>query len=212
MIKYIKILTLLLLFLVACSPTQNAPEIDTSMQKTVELETSQVSPCGLPPITIPTLPDEIPGYAQLDKTTGLHVTGKPIKIDFSSYRLSVTGLVENPISFTYDELRCLPKVTTAPNLACRGFFDDVANKSGALIYDILQQAKPLAEATRVIMISADGYQADISLGVAMDQESFLAYELEGQPLPILHGFPLRAVIPSREGLYWVKWLVELKVN
>jgi len=62
------------------------------------------------------------------------------------------------------------------------------------------------------MISADGYQADISLGVAMDQESFLAYELEGQPLPILHGFPLRAVIPSREGLYWVKWLVELKVN
>jgi len=89
-------------------------------------------------------------------------------IDFSSYRLSVTGLVENPISFTYDELRCLPKITADPNLACRGFFDDVANWSGVLIYVILQQAKPLAEAKRVILISADGYQADISLGVATD--------------------------------------------
>ena len=205
-------LTLLLLFLAACTPTQNAPEIDTIMQKTVELETSQVSPCGLQPITIPTLPDEIPGYAQLDKTTGLHVTGTPIKIDFSSYRLSVTGLVENPISFTYDELRCLPKVTDDPNLACRGYFEDVANWSGVLLSDILEQAKLLAEAKSVTLISADGYEVQISLSVAMDQKSFLAYELEGEPLPILHGFPLRAVIPSREGLYWAKWLVELKVN
>jgi DMSO/TMAO reductase YedYZ molybdopterin-dependent catalytic subunit len=46
----------------------------------------------------------------------------------------------------------------------------------------------------------------------MDGQSFLAYELEGETLPILHGFPLRAVIPTREGLYWAKWLVELKVN
>ena len=172
--NYITILTFLLLFLAACIPTQNMPEIDMSVQKTGELETSQVSPCGLPPITIPTLPDKIPGYAQLDKTTGLHVTGTPPQIDFSSYRLSVTGLVEIPISFTYDELRCMPKVTDDPNLACRGFFDDVASWSGVLLSDILEQAKPIEGAERVILISADGYQADISLGVAMDGESFLA--------------------------------------
>lgn len=205
-------LTFLLLLLAACTPNPNIPEIDTSRQETSELETNQVSPCNLPPITIPTLPDEIPGYAQLDKTTGLHVTGTPPEINFSSYRLSVTGLVENPISLTYDALRCLPKVTDNPNLACLGLFEDVANWSGVLIYDILQQAKPLEGAKTVTLISADGYSADISLGVAMDKESFLAYEWEGQTLPLLHGFPLRAVIPSREGLYWVKWLVELNVN
>ena len=210
--RNITIFTLLLLFLAACTPNQNVPEIDVNVQETLPLETSQISPCGLPPITIPILPDVIPGYAQLDKTTGLHVTGNPPQIDFASYRLSVTGLVENPISFTYDELRCMPKVTDDPNLACRGFFDDVASWSGVLLSDILEQAKPIEGAERVILISADGYQADISLGVAMDGESFLAYELEGQPLPILHGFPLRAVIPSREGLYWVKWLVEIQVN
>jgi len=205
-------LTFLVLLLASCTPNNNVPEIDTSVQKPLELETSQGSACNLPPITIPTMPDKIPGYAQLDKITGLHVTGTPPEIDFSSYRLSVTGLVENTISFTYEELRCLPKVTDNPLLACRGYFDDVANWSGVLISDILEMANPLQEAEKVTLVSADGYEVEISLGVAIDGKSFLAYEWEGQPLPILHGFPLRAVVPSREGLYWAKWLVELRVN
>jgi DMSO/TMAO reductase YedYZ molybdopterin-dependent catalytic subunit len=210
--KNIHILTLLLIFLAACTSNQDLPGNDANSRTTQRAAINQESPCGLPPITIPTLPPEIPGYAQLDETTGLHVTGKPIEIDFAAYRLSVTGLVENPISFTYEELRCLPKVTDDPLLSCRGYFEDLANWSGVLLYDLLQQAKPLAEAKTVTMISADGYSADISLSVAMDQRSFLAYEWEEQPLPILHGFPLRAVIPTREGLYWVKWLVEIKIH
>jgi len=210
--RNILILTLLLLLLAACTPNQALPEIDTDAGTPSAAGVSQVSPCGLPPITIPTLPAEIPGYAQLDETTGLHVTGTPPEIDFNSYRLSVTGLVENPLSLTYEELRCLPKVTDDPLLACWGYFEDVANWSGVLLYDILQQAKPLEEATTVTLISADGYSAEISLGVAMDQKSFLAYEWEGRPLPVLHGFPLRAVIPTREGLYWVKWLVEINIS
>ena len=210
--KIMIILTLLVFSFTACSTAQNPTEFVTAVPDTADRESNQPSPCDLPPITIPTLPDVIPGYAQLDRSTGLHVTGAPPEIDFYSYRLSVTGLVENPISLTHDEIRCFPKITANPNLSCRGYFEDVANWSGVLISDILQQAKPLEEADSVTLISADGYQVEIPLSVAMDQESFLAYELEGQTLPILHGFPLRAVIPSREGLYWVKWLVELKVN
>ena len=206
------ILTLLALLLAACTTTQNADQLSTIPEEASFEESSERVVCDLPPITIPTLPDVIPGYAQLDETTGLHVTGNPPEIDFSTYRLSLTGLVENPISLTYDEMRCFPKVTANPLLSCRGYFEDVANWSGVLIADILAEAGPLAEAKTVTLISADGYQAEIPLGVAMDQESFLAYELEGETLPILHGFPLRAVIPSREGLYWVKWLVELNVN
>jgi len=198
-------LILILLSLAACRGNQNG-------EQPLELASNQESPCDQPPITVPTLPDVIPGYAQLDETTGLHVTGNPPGIDFATYRLSVTGLVENPTQFTYEELRCLPKVTDDPLLSCRGYFEDVANWSGVLIADILAQAQPIAKATSVTLISADGYQSQIPLEVAMDGESFLAYELEGEVLPILHGFPLRAVIPSREGLYWVKWLVELKVQ
>jgi DMSO/TMAO reductase YedYZ molybdopterin-dependent catalytic subunit len=201
------ILTFLLILLASCSPVENMNPGEAST-----LVTSQKSPCELPPITIPTLPAEIPGYAQLDETTGLHVTGRVPEIDFSAYRLSVTGLVENPVSFTYEELRCMPKVTAEPLLVCRGLFEDSASWSGVLMDEILQEAQPLEEAQWVSLISADGYQVDISLSVAMDGESFLAYEWEGETLPMLHGFPLRAVIPTREGLYWAKWLVELEVK
>ncbi len=210
--KYTIILTLFVLLLAACTPAQNSDQLSTFPPNNSLVGTSELPTCDLTPITIPTLPDVIPGYAQLDQTTGLHVTGNPPDIDFSTYRLSLTGLVENPVSLTYDQLRCFPKVTANPELSCRGYFVDVANWSGTLIADILAQAKPLPEAKTVTLVSADGYEAEIQLAVAMDGESFLAYEWEGETLPILHGFPLRAVIPSREGLYWVKWLVELYVN
>lgn len=205
--KNILNLTFLLIILAACAPTPN-----TAGQDAANPEVGQESPCGLPPVAVPTLPAEIPGYAQLDETTGLHVTGTVPEINFASYRLSVTGLVENPLSFTFEELRCMPKVTADPLLVCRGLFEDSASWSGVLMDEILGQAQPLEEAQWVSLISADGYQVDISLGVAMDGESFLAYEWEGETLPMLHGFPLRAVIPNREGLYWAKWLVELKVH
>lgn len=210
--KYTIILTYFVLLLSACSAAQNSDQLSTTPSEAALVEPYEGPACDLPPITIPVLPDVIPGYAQLDETTGLHVTGTAPDIDFSSYRLSLTGLVEKPISLTYDQLRCFPKVTSNPDLSCRGYFVDVANWSGVLISDILSLVQPLQEAKTVTLISADGYEAEIPLGVAMDQESFLAYEWEGETLPILHGFPLRAVIPSREGLYWVKWLVELRVN
>ena len=210
--KNIPILTFLVLILASCTTTQSRSEINEIDQGPLPLTDSMVPSCDLQPIIVPTLPEVIPGYTQLDETTGLHVTGEPPEIDFSSYRLLVTGLVENPISITYDQLRCLPKVTDNPALVCPGSFEDNATWSGVLIADILELAKPLPEAKKVSMISADGYSFDISLKFAMDGENFLAYEWEGQPLPILHGFPLRAVLPDREGYFWVKWIVELNVK
>jgi DMSO/TMAO reductase YedYZ molybdopterin-dependent catalytic subunit len=47
---------------------------------------------------------------------------------------------------------------------------------------------------------------------AQQLENFLAYELEGKPLPVLHGFPLRAVFPGLEGNKWAKWVVGIEVE
>ena len=210
--KNIPILTFLVLILAACTTIQSSSDINEIEQGPPPLAEDKAPDCDLQPITVPTLPEVIPGYTQLDETTGLHVTGEPPEIDFFSYRLLVTGLVENPISITYDQLRCLPKVTDNPVLVCPGSFEDNATWSGVLMSDVLALAQPLPEAKKVSMISADGYSFDISLAFAMDGENFLAYEWEGQPLPILHGFPLRAVLPSREGYFWVKWIVELNVK
>ena len=206
------ILTFLLLLIAACAPQIPAPVISpTATQPT--LDPARVVPdCGLKPVKAPPYPSVIPGSTQLDETTGLHMTGLVQDIDLSTYRLRVTGLVETELSLQYDELRCLPKVTADPLLVCRGFFEDKANWSGVPIAEILKLAKPLPEAATLTMISADGFKKKLDLATAMNPENFLAYELEGETLPILHGFPLRAVIPEKEGNFWVKWIIEINIE
>ncbi len=166
----------------------------------------------LEPIVVPTLPAEIPGSTEVDPATGLHVTGYPVVIDFASYRLEVKGKVSKELSLTYDDLRRLPKVTASPTLVCPGAFTDNATWSGVPIGVILEMAGVQADAKRIRMASADGYSSVLGLDEALQPGNFLAHELEGEPLPVLHGFPLRAVIPGHIGAFWVKWLVEIEVQ
>jgi DMSO/TMAO reductase YedYZ molybdopterin-dependent catalytic subunit len=213
--KYILNMTLLLLFVSACTPVNTPFGMNESGKVAASQETIVVPACDLKPIQVPTLPSVIPEYTQLDKATGLHMTGTVQVIDFPSYRLQVTGLVEQPLSLHYDNLRCLPKVTANPPLTCTGIFEDftdIANWSGVPLFEILKLARPLPQAKSVSLISADGFKEDITIEGALNPENFLAYEWEGQPIPVLHGFPLRAVFPNKVGSFWVKWLVEIKVN
>jgi DMSO/TMAO reductase YedYZ molybdopterin-dependent catalytic subunit len=169
------------------------------------------SPCGLPPIVVPT-PAADPGYTELDPSTGLHVTGQMQLLDPASYRLRVTGMVDRPLELTYDEIRCLPKVEASPDLVCPGFFLDRATWAGTPIADILALAQVQKGADTVWFFGADGYSKPLSLARVLDRANFLAYEWEGQPLPRLHGFPVRVVIPEGPGNEWTKWLVEIKVQ
>lgn len=170
------------------------------------------SPCSLPPITVPKLPDRIPGYTELDPDTGLHVTGSAQRIDLESYVLEITGKVTQPLALKYDDLRCLPKITSRPALICPGFFEDTATWSGASLEYVLKLAGARKAATHIRLVSADGYAALVEMKEALSGENFLAYEWEGKPLPVLHGFPVRAVFPGANGNRWVKWLVRIEVQ
>jgi DMSO/TMAO reductase YedYZ molybdopterin-dependent catalytic subunit len=167
--------------------------------------------CVLEPIVVPTLPAEIPGYTELDPATGLHVTGTAIEIDLASYRLEVTGKVDEPLSLTYDDLRCLPRVEAFCTLVCPGFFEDQATWAGASLEAVLARAGIQEGADRLRLVSADGYATLVFLNELSEGEDFLAYEWEGEPLPIIHGFPVRAVFPALDGNKWAKWLVEIEV-
>jgi DMSO/TMAO reductase YedYZ molybdopterin-dependent catalytic subunit len=166
----------------------------------------------LEPIVVPTLPDVVPGYLEVDPATGLHVTAEPVVVDFASYRLEVKGKVAQELSLSYDELRRLPKVTATPVLDCPGYFTDIAAWSGVAIKTILDMAGVQPGAEQITLKAADDFSSTLTLDEALDPENFLAYELMGQPVPVLHGFPLRAVVPSRSGSAWVKWLVEITVK
>jgi DMSO/TMAO reductase YedYZ molybdopterin-dependent catalytic subunit len=168
--------------------------------------------CELPPVVVPTLPAEIPGYTDLDPSTNLHMTGTYLQLDLKSYSLEVTGKVSKPLNLSYDELRCLPKIEKTSDLVCPGYFIDHATWTGASLDTILDMAGVQENASNLKLYSADGYYSNITITEARTGENFLAYEWEGQPLPILHGFPVRAVFPDQQGNKWVKWLVKIVVE
>lgn len=170
------------------------------------------TPRGLPAVVIPTPLAVTPGPAELDPSTGLHVTGKAQVIDLDAYRLEVTGLVEHPLSLTYDDLRCLPKIEVQTTIVCKGNFDDTAVWAGVTIKTILELAGVQPEAKEIILFGADEYVISVDMEHALSGTSFLAYELHGQPVPILHGFPVRAAFPGLPGFYWVKWLFKIEVK
>jgi DMSO/TMAO reductase YedYZ molybdopterin-dependent catalytic subunit len=219
-------LTLLLLLLSACSadppnPTPTlaatvtttlAPTSTPTQQAAAQQPTQASQTCNLQPIVVPTRPAKIPPTNQLDETTGLHMTGDVQQLDLATYRLKVSGMVDHPLSLTLDDLRCLPKVTASPELICGDLFRDSATWSGVPIEEILNLDGVQAGAETVVLAGADGYTASITLEEALKRQNYLAYEWEGQPVPILHGFPLRAVFPDLGGSVWVKWLVGVVVN
>jgi DMSO/TMAO reductase YedYZ molybdopterin-dependent catalytic subunit len=106
----------------------------------------------------------------------------------------------------------MPKVTASAQLACYGIFVDSATWAGVPLSDVLRLAGAKDGAKTVQLVGADEYKVSIPLAEALKDGNFLAYEWQGQPLPILHGFPLRAVFPGQPGNEWVKWLVEIVVG
>ncbi len=206
--KFSLLILLLSLIVVGCGSAAPDPATPVAAASNA---TPVPTPCSPQPIIVPTPPAEIPGYTELDPATGLHMTGTVPDLDFATYRLEVTGKVEQPLSLTYDELRCLPRIETRCILNCPGFFQDEATWAGASLDALLERAGVQPDAERLRLVSADGYSTVVFLSELEPGEDFIAYEWEGEPLPIVHGFPVRAVFPALNGNKWVKWLIEIEV-
>jgi DMSO/TMAO reductase YedYZ molybdopterin-dependent catalytic subunit len=161
---------------------------------------------------VPTRPADTPGYTELDPATGLHMTGTPVDIDITTYRLEVTGKVKNVLSLSIDDLRCMPKITTNSTSICAGYFEDHANWAGVPFSHILELAGVKPEASLITLHGADGYSSGTMIEAALLPAAYLAYEWEGQPIPVLHGFPLRAIFDSVTGGFRVKWLLGIEVS
>jgi sulfoxide reductase catalytic subunit YedY len=141
----------------------------------------------------------------------LHHTGQPQEYDIETYRLVVDGLVENPLSLSYEEVRAFPQVTETVLLICPGFFWDNAEWTGTPLSLILEQAGLSPDASQVHFVAGDGYRQLMPLEEAMADGVFLAYEVNGETLPTDHGYPLRLVVRHQYGFKWVKWLEHIEV-
>ena len=76
---------------------------------------------------------------------------------------------------------------------------------------LYERYSDVPEADRMRLVGADGYSRIVFLNQLLPGDGFIAYEWEGEPVPIIHGFPVRAVFPALNGNTWVKWLIEIEV-
>jgi DMSO/TMAO reductase YedYZ molybdopterin-dependent catalytic subunit len=133
--------------------------------------------------------------------------------DPATWRLSLGGLVEKPTSLSYEELRALPRVHQVSTFHCvTGWTIPKVRWGGVRLADILAQAGPLPKGAALEFVSAEQPYVDyLTRAQAAMHDVMLAYEMDGKPLPRVHGAPLRLVIPEMYGYKNVKWVSQVNV-
>jgi len=165
-----------------------------------------------------------------------HVYPVPTSVDLNLWRLRVGGNTEKEILLSMEDIKKLEKVTYTAVIQCSGngrsFFEPrvpggqwgngaMGNCTwgGVRLRDVLNLAgiKPgSVEVTfdgldSVVMPSVPDYIKSLPIDKALEDDVILAYEINGKPLPVLNGFPLRLIVPGWYATYWVKSLTEIKV-
>jgi DMSO/TMAO reductase YedYZ molybdopterin-dependent catalytic subunit len=157
------------------------------------------------------------------------------KIALPDWRLTVQGEIATPLTLGFDEVRQLPATELVSVLECagngRGFYEPSvaglqwlngavgnARWKGVRLADLLKRAGVKSTAAEVLFEGADAplgtmpdFQRSVPIGKALDPNTLLAYEMNGQTLPVAHGHPLRLVSPGWAGDSWVKWLTSIQV-
>ena len=159
-----------------------------------------------------------PEYTQVRDHYKIFIRSQPSIIDGDTYTLPITGSVENPMSFTLDDIRdryeAKNEFITLSCISNRVGGDLISTTywTGASLQDILADVKPLPSATHLFIESEDGFFETVSLDlIASDPRIMLAYNWDGRPIPFDHGFPLRIWLPDRYGMKQPKWITSIEV-
>lgn len=159
------------------------------------------------------------------------------ELDAATWRLQLEGLVDKPLTLTLDDLKRFKPHTVTAVLQCSGngrglykpkvpgvqwAYGAVGNVrwTGARLSDVLGAAGVhaagkhvwLQGADRAVLPTAPRFLRSVPMAKALHPDTLLAYEMNGEPLGVLHGFPVRAVVPGWVGDDWMKWLTYLKVS
>jgi DMSO/TMAO reductase YedYZ molybdopterin-dependent catalytic subunit len=140
-------------------------------------------------------------------------------INVDDWRLTITGMVDNPMELTYDRLLEYELVEADVTLACvsnevGGDLIGNARWRGVRLSDLLADAGVQRGADQLVGRAVDGFTAGSPLETVLDgRNSLIAIGMNGEPLPAKHGFPARIVVPGLYGyVSATKWLSELEVT
>jgi DMSO/TMAO reductase YedYZ molybdopterin-dependent catalytic subunit len=139
------------------------------------------------------------------------------RVNVDLWHLEVNGLVQNPATYRFQDLKGFNQVEQETTLMCisngldAGLISNAVWK-GLTLHDLIDPAGPMADARRVRLFGVDNYTDTISLEKALDPTTILAWAMNGVDLPHRHGYPLRAIVPGYFGEKHVKWLTRIELT
>jgi DMSO/TMAO reductase YedYZ molybdopterin-dependent catalytic subunit len=136
-------------------------------------------------------------------------------VDIGKWSLTIDGLVEQPLRFDYDDIRKIEPYETTLTLECisneiAGNLIGNANWRGARLRPLLERARLKPNAKYAILYAAEGYTTGHTTERLLRENNFLAYDMNGEPLTRVHGFPLRILLPGKYGMKMPKWLTRIE--
>jgi len=137
----------------------------------------------------------------------------PQYVAIENYQLNITGLIEKPQSYNYNEvIEDFQNYQKVVRLNCVEGWAVNLLWEGMLVRDMLEQAQPLPEAKAIIFHAYDGYTTSFPIEYVMDNDIIMAYKMNDVTLPPERGFPFQLVAESKWGYKWVKWITEIELS
>lgn len=147
-----------------------------------------------------------PGQRVTEKFPVLHYGNVP-RFDRQTWDFKVFGLVEEPVTLSYDELLNLPATRIVADIHCvTGWSKLDTVWEGVLFQEIIKLVRTRSQAEFAMVHCDHGYSTNVPLGVLMDDDVLLAYRYDDAPLTPEHGYPLRLVVPQRYFWKSAKWV------
>jgi DMSO/TMAO reductase YedYZ molybdopterin-dependent catalytic subunit len=134
------------------------------------------------------------------------------ELDTSSWTFSVEGLVERPTTWSWDEIHELPPATYEGDIHCVTTWSKLGMRfAGVSVDTLLEVARPRPDAAFVVAWSHTGYTTNLPLADVTGGRAWVAWEADGQPLPVDHGGPARLLVPHLYFWKSAKWVAGLRL-
>jgi DMSO/TMAO reductase YedYZ molybdopterin-dependent catalytic subunit len=152
-------------------------------------------------------PERLSPRFERDDITRARINGRlglQSPLDLGTWRLRIEGAAA-PVALTVDDLRQLSRRTMITELRCIEGWSTIVEWSGVALADVIAAFPPARPPRYVSMETPDrAYYVGLDLESALHPQTLLAFEMNGAPLPLLHGAPLRLAIPVKYGIKNIK--------
>jgi DMSO/TMAO reductase YedYZ molybdopterin-dependent catalytic subunit len=136
----------------------------------------------------------------------------PQRVDIKAYRLKISGLVDRPLSLTYDEVLARPAESRVIVIHCVEGWNVKVLWEGVQLAALIDAAAPHTSANTVIFRSVDGYSTPLPLAYIRKMNVLLAFRMNGLALPMDRGFPFEVAAEAKWGYKWARWVNEIELS